>query len=128
MYKRQLQWQQFRRLLLGTVTEALIAARVELDFPSVRIDFDPRSRFEVPRFNNYMRFSGAFEAELSAPLPADARAHIEGALRRSWLDLLQSIDLPVGDRLTNEKADLAVTVEPGDGAGRLRVAFDLIAD
>ncbi len=128
MSREPLQWSQFRRLLLGTVVEALLAAQVALDFQSITIDFDDRSRFQVPRFNNYMRFAGALEADLLSPLPAGAVVGLQRQMEKAWLELLAAIELPVGDRLDNEKAHVVVEVLPTDRGHHLKVAFDLEAD
>ena len=128
MSRTTLQWQQFRRLLLGTVVEVLLEQETRLEFTTVRIAFDEQSAFQVPRFNNYMRFVGALEADLIDPLSEARRRAAEQAMQQCWMDLLKSIELPVGDRLTNEKAEVSISVTDGPGAGRLRVAFDLIAD
>ena len=75
MSRTTLQWQQFRRLLLGTVVEVLLEQQTRLEFTTVRIAFDEQSAFQVPRFNNYMRFVGALEAELIDPLSEPRRTH-----------------------------------------------------
>ena len=67
MPSTELLWSQFRRLLLGTVAEAMLAESVPVDFRSIRIVFDDDSAFRVPRFDNYMRFKGHLEARLVAP-------------------------------------------------------------
>lgn len=128
MSRATLQWQQFRRLLLGTVVEVLLEQQTRLEFTTVRIAFDEQSVFQVPRFNNYMRFAGALEAELIDPLSEMRRRDAEQAMKQCWIDLLKSIELPVGDRLTSEKSEVSISVTDGSGAGRLRVAFDLVAD
>ena len=126
MSRAELQWIQFRRLLLGTVIEALLAEGAALEFASIAIAFDPkRSRFDVPRFNNYMRFAGQLTADLVQPLEAAASARVERGLLRAWDELLRSIELPVGDKLTNEKSEVRVTCAAGTA---LTVAFDLEAD
>lgn len=126
MSRAALQWTQFRRLLLGTVTEALLEAGAALEFASIAIEFDPeRSRFEVPRFNNYMRFAGQLTADLSAPMDAATCRRVERQLLAAWGDLLKSIELPVGDKLTNETSEVRVTCPAG---ATLTVAFDLEAD
>lgn len=124
MSRADLQWTQFRRLLLGTVIEALVADAVAVRFPTLHIAFDDRSFFRVPRLNNTMRFSGALRAELEAPLDDQRRRSVEAALHTAWRELLAAIDLPIGDRLTATRSELRVLVE-GD---RLTVAFDLEAD
>ena len=73
MSRAEHQWTQFRRLLLGTVLEVLLEQGAALDATTLSIAFDPRSRFQVPRFDNYMRFSGSFQADVLAPLePAES--------------------------------------------------------
>lgn len=117
-------WAQFRRLLLGTVIEALLEVGAAVDFPSIRIEFDDDSVFRVPRLNNYMRFEGALSARLSAPFPAAKADALRVVLKKAWPEILSVVDIPIGDRLTNERNHIAVSVD-GD---QLRVAFDLEAD
>ena len=128
MSRETLQWKQFRRLLLGTVVEVLLEQQTRLQFNTVQIAFDEQSAFKAPRFNNYMRFVGALEAELIEPLsPARQRA-AEKSMQQCWMDLLKSIELPAGDKLTNEKSTVSISTLENNGAGRLRVTFDLEAD
>lgn len=117
-------WNQFRRLLLGTVIEELLAAGVRLDFASIRIQFDDRSVFNVPRLDNYMRFSGSLTATLLEPLDPGKIASLQARLRGTWPELLKVLDLPIGDRLTEERGEVTVRV---DGT-RLQILFDLSAD
>ncbi|MFZ5480306.1 MAG: hypothetical protein ACOZNI_26315 [Myxococcota bacterium] len=115
-------WSQFRRLLLGTVVEGLLAHHVPVDFATLAIRFDDDSAFRVPRIDNYMRFRGALTARLAAPFAgADALA---ATLRAAWPELLAVLDLPMGDRLAAERSELNVRIA-GD---LLEVAFDLEAD
>lgn len=117
-------WAHFRRLLLGTVIEGLLESGVEVAFPSIQISFTDQSAFRVPRLDNYMRFHGELTATLLRPLePASARA-LESRLKRAWPELLAVVDIPIGDRLTNDRNEVHVTVA-GD---RLKVSFDLEAD
>lgn len=117
-------WNQFRRLLLGTVVELLLEEGLPLDFRSIRIDFHRESEFRVPRLDNYMRFKGEVEGRLVEPLPSGQPARLLGRLRAVWPELLAVVDLPVGDRLTEEKNQVEVRVE-GD---RFTLRFDLVAD
>ena len=119
-------WAQLRRLLLGTVVEALLAADAAVAFSSLRIDFDDDSTFRVPRLNNYMRFKGAVQADLRSPLTQPQLDTLQVALRQAWPELLAVVDIPFGDRLTDERNTIAVTVS-ADGE-QLRVDFDLAAD
>ena len=128
MSRADFQWTQFRRLLLGTVIEELLKVGAQLEFSSIAIAFDDKSKFQVPRFNNYMRFVGSLEGVLLAELDDRARGGVERGLLSSWDDILKSVELPVGDNLTNEKSDVTVTVTGQKGSWRLRVAFDLEAD
>ena len=122
-------WRQFRRLLLGTVVEVLLDEGVVVDFATLRIAFSDGSEFHVPRLDNYMRFVGKLEARLmSRPEPTTLR-RLEHALQGTWPDLLEVLDIPIGDRLTPEKNRIEISVFEGDGgADILRVAFDLVAD
>ena len=117
-------WNQFRRRLLGTVIEELLAAGVRLDFASIRIHFDDRSVFNVPRLDNYMRFSGEVTGTLLTALEPAQLAALQNRLRQVWPELLMVLDLPIGDRLTQERDEVAVTVT----GTQLRVGFDLSAD
>ena len=118
-------WTQFRRLLLGTVVESLLEAKIAVEFASIQIAFDPASEFRVPRLDNYMRFKGSVTATVSrAPDPASTRA-LADHLRQVWPVLLSAVDVPVGDRLTSERNEIEVRwIEPN----RLEVLFDLEAD
>lgn len=115
-------WAQFRRLLLGTVVEAMLAHRVPVDFGSIDIRFDDGSAFRVPRLDNYMRFSGRLTARLVGPLP-DLGA-LQATLEAAWPELCAVLDLPVGDRLAAERNHIRTSV---DGEV-LTVTFDLVAD
>lgn len=127
MSRAEHQWTQFRRLLLGTVLEVLLDQGAALDATTLSIAFDPRSRFQVPRFDNYMRFSGSFQADVLAPLEPAAAGRVERGLVDAWMGILKSIELPVGDKLTNTKAEVRVSLGGPEGT-RLTVAFDLEAD
>ena len=121
-------WDFFRRLLLGIVVDALLTHDVALDFGTLEIGFDPVSEFRVPRLNNYMRFKGALQARLDGQ-PADGlQRRLEADLRKVWPDLLTWMDIPIGDRLTNERNTVSVTIEHRPDGSWLRVAFDLVAD
>lgn len=117
-------WRQFRRLLLGGVVEGLLACGVPVDFPTIRITFGEGSEFHVPRLDNHMRFVGSVTARTTGAVPASALRQLEQVLQAAWLDLLASIELPVGDMLANTAA--RVTVTAADGL--LDVRFDLAAD
>ena len=117
-------WDQFRRLLLGTVVEALVAEGVTVALPSAAMRFSDDSVFNVPRFNNYMRFVGSSAGDLVDVPDADCLARVQARLARAWPDLLAVVDIPIGDRLTETRNDLTVRV---DGA-QIVVAFDLEAD
>ena len=117
-------WPLFRRLLLGTVIEALLEEQVQLDFRTLHIVFADTSIFNVPRLDNYMRFQGYLTATLPGPLETARIQRLEVRLRRAWPELVAALDLPIGDRLTNDRNDVRVRVE----GEQLRVDFDLIAD
>jgi hypothetical protein len=71
-----------------------------------------------------MRFVGDFSVTLLAEAPQGLAPRIEDKIRTAWKDLLAVLDIPVGDRLTLDKAEVRARIE-----GRsLRVAFDLSAD
>jgi hypothetical protein len=120
-------WNQFRRLLLGTVVESLLEHELAIDFRTLRISFHQDSEFRVPRLDNYMRFKGSLTAALLAAPSAQAEARLETALRRAWPELLGVLDIPVGDRLGEEKNHIDVRFEHGAPA-RITVDFDLEAD
>lgn len=119
-----LMWNQFRRLLLGTVIEALLEERVPLDFASLSIVFDPDSEFKVPRLDNYMRFKGRVTARLGGTIEEEPRRRLERRLASTWPELLTTLDIPVGDRLASTRNDLFVAVQ-GD---TITIRFDLEAD
>ncbi len=120
-------WEQFRRLLLGTVIEYLLEEGVQVEFSSIRIEFHDESAFKVPRLDNYMRFKGALSAELRAPVGDDTLRRLERVMRSAWPSLLKVVDIPIGDRLTLDKNHLRAMVH-GDAPGVLEVAFDFEAD
>ena len=117
-------WSQFRRLLLGTVVEALLAERLPVAFGSIRIAFEDESAFRVPRLDNYMRFRGALSATLETDPPPERVEALDRRLRAVWPELLSVVDLPIGDRLTSSRHEIAVRVTGRD----LQVVFDLEAD
>ena len=121
-------WTQFRRLVLGTVVELFVAEKLPLDVATLAIRFDPESRFEVPRLNNYMRFKGEVSGALLANPDLAALARVEAALLRVWPELLTVVDLPIGDRLTAERAAVRIEVDTVAGRSHLRLRFDLEAD
>lgn len=117
-------WPLFRRLLLGTVIEAMLEEQVQIDFRTLHIVFSDTSIFNVPRLDNYMRFQGNLTATLLSTLDAARISRLEARLHLAWPELVAALDLPIGDRLTNDRNEVRVRVD-GD---RLRVDFDLIAD
>jgi len=121
-------WNQFRRLFLGTVVEAMLAEEIEVEFRSIAIHFDRESDFRVPRLNNYMRFKGCIDAAL----PAGLAAHRPRALRRrllgAWPEMLKVVDIPIGARLPSDRNHGEVVHQVSDGGERLLIRFDLIAD
>ena len=121
-------WDQFRRLRLGTVVEALLESGLAVEFSTLRISFGPDSAFQVPRLDNYMRFVGVLEARLGAAPPPGAVEAARARLVQAWPALLSVVDLPVGDRLTSERNHLTVRVDAGPTGAVLRVEFDLEAD
>lgn len=118
-------WRQFRRLLVGAVVEAFVEAGVEADLPTLTVRFDDESAFRVPRLDNYMRFKGQVSVRLRAPISPVARTRVLGRLRQVWPELLSVLDLPIGDALTAERAEVQL-VDGGDQ--ELTVRFDLSAD
>ncbi len=117
-------WDQFRRLLLGTVIELLLDAGVSLDFASIRIEFDDRSEFRVPRLDNYMRFSGRLTGRLVSDVDAGTLPRLQRQLLGAWPALLKVVDIPIGDRLTVDEN----RIEVREDDGQLVVRFDLVAD
>ncbi|HJN74632.1 MAG TPA: hypothetical protein QGF58_11925 [Myxococcota bacterium] len=117
-------WDFFRRLLLGTVVEVLLEHGVAVDFSSISIDFHDDSAFRVPRLNNYMRFHGQLTATVIGELDDRARRGIESSLRRTWPELLKVVDIPIGDRLTEDRNQVRVELV----GQRMTVSFDLEAD
>ncbi len=117
-------WNFFRRLLLGCVVEALLEAEVDLAFSSIAISFSDDSAFKVPRLDNYMRFKGQVTAVLTQPMDAAALRSLEDKLDDAWPDLLKVVDIPIGDRLTQERNHVRARQE----GKRLVVTFDLEAD
>lgn len=117
-------WNQFRRLLLGTVVEVLLEERVAIDFRSLRIDFHSDSEFRVPRLDNYMRFKGELVGTLTEPAPRGADLRLRQAMEGAWPQLLSVVDIPIGDRLTPDRNHVRVQIEETI----LRVHFDLVAD
>lgn len=117
-------WDFFRRLLLGTVVEVLLEHGVTVDFASIAIDFHDTSAFKVPRLDNYMRFHGHLTATVTGELPDASRRAVERSLRATWPELLKVVDIPIGDRLTEERNQVRVELI----GRRLTVHFDLEAD
>ncbi len=117
-------WDQFRRLLLGTVVEVLLEHDVEVDFKSIEITFDRESKFNVPRLNNYMRFKGSLRARAMNEVPPHTQRALSNSMRSTWPALLKVVDIPIGDRLTPERTHVQV----GITESILVVAFDLEAD
>ncbi len=117
-------WRQFRRLLLGAVVESLLDVGIAVDFPTLRIEFADESVFRVPRLDNYMRFVGTVTAHVTAPIPPATLQGLQERLGQLWVELLTSIELPIGDSLTNDHARVNVNVADGT----LTVRFDFAAD
>lgn len=117
-------WRQFRRLLLGAVVELLLDAGIVVEFASLRIDFEDDSVFRVPRLDNYMRFVGTVTGRCPVPPDAAAQAQLRARMTALWHELLSVVELPIGDKLTNDRAHVDVRVD-GDV---LTVRFDLAAD
>lgn len=104
--------------------EVLLEAKVALDFSSIEIAFDKESAFSVPRLDNFMRFKGSLSAALPAALDPATVSAVERALKRVWPEILSTLDIPIGDRLTEDRNEIRVV-----SAGlRLQISFDLIAD
>ena len=106
-------WDFFRRLLLGTVVEVLLEHGVQLDFSSLSIDFHDTSAFKVPRLDNYMRFHGQLTATVVGDVSDGTRRAVEASLRRTWPELLKVVDIPIGDRLTQERNQVRVSTAGG---------------
>lgn len=117
-------WDQFRRLLLGTVVEALLERGTAVDFSSIHIAFSDDSVFRVPRIDNYMRFKGELTANVTSQVKPGDDAGLRSALAQAWPSILKVVDIPIGDRLTVDKNQLDVRLDDGE----LHVAFDLVAD
>jgi hypothetical protein len=125
----QLLWHQFRRLFLGTVVEALLDAGLSVQLSSLKLDFHDTSKFSVPRLDNYMRFHGTIDMLLAeTPSPA-AVAGLQAQMTRAWPELLAVLDIPVGDRLTQDRNEVRLELAAAGPEGQpLRVRFDLVAD
>jgi hypothetical protein len=118
-------WDQFRRLILGTVLELLLEERVPVDFTSIEVRFDEAlSSFHVPRLNNYMRFVGGLEGRLSAPTAPELGARVRTRLLDAWPELLACVKIPIGDRLDLTRNDIQVSIV----GERIVIRFDLEAD
>lgn len=117
-------WRQFRRLLLGAVVEAMLPIGVDLDLRTLAIVFEDDSVFKVPRLDNYMRFVGTVRGRLRAPLDTATRARLLTALRAVWPEIVEVMDIPVGDSLSIDKHHVTVDVVGED----LVIRFDLSAD
>ena len=118
---------QFRRLFLGTMLEMLVETGLGARYETLQVTFDERSVFKVPRWDNYMLFVGEATVELTAEPDDRTLARLRAELRRAWPDLVGCIKIPVGDKLTPDRNELEVTLQPGDPP-RLRIEFDLMAD
>ena len=121
-------WTQFRRLLLGTVIEALLEEEIDVAFSTIAIAFDDASAFQVPRLNNYMRFKGQLTAQLPAAPDAAALARLRARLEGVWPEILAVMDIPMGDRLGSERNHVQVAVTSDENGELLAVTFDLEAD
>ena len=117
-------WKHFRRLLLGTVIEIFVEEGIDVRSTRLGLQFDDESAFRVPRLNNYMRFKGSIDAPVEGELSDAQLDQLRDRLDDIWPDLLSVVEMPVGDRLTDERNQ--VTVER-HSAG-LRIRFDLEAD
>ena len=118
-------WDQFRRLILGTVLELMLEERVPVDFSTLQVRFDTeRSAFHVPRLNNYMRFVGGLSGRLAAPVGPELAPRVRARLLSAWPDLLACVKIPIGDRLDLTRNEITVTVT-GD---QFELRFDLEAD
>lgn len=118
-------WDQFRRLILGTVLELLLEERVPVDFTSIEVRFDDNlSAFHVPRLNNYMRFVGSLEGRLSTAAAPDLVPRVRARLLEAWPELLACVKIPIGDRLDLTRNDIQVSVV----GERIAIRFDLEAD
>lgn len=122
-------WSLFRRMFLGTVVEALVEEHISIDFPSLTIAFAEGSEFRVPRLDNYMRFTGSVKAVVLGGLDANSQARVDARLRAVWPEIVKLLEIPVGDRLTEERNQVKLTRTAGpDGKSWLEIGFDLVAD
>jgi hypothetical protein len=117
-------WDQFRRLLLGTVVELLTDVGLEVRTSGLKLVFDERSVFEVPRLDNHMRFAGQVDVPVEGEVGDQQLTRLRDRLERVWPELLAVVDLPVGDRLTATRN----TIELERVQDVLRIRFDLEAD
>ncbi len=118
-------WDQFRRLILGTVLELLLEERVPVDFTSIEVRFDDAlSAFHVPRLNNYMRFVGGLEGRLTTSAAPELAPRVRARLLEAWPELLACVKIPIGDRLDLTRNDIQVSVV----GERISIRFDLEAD
>jgi hypothetical protein len=116
-------WIHFRRLLLGTVIEALSSEGIQVDLPTLKLAFDDDlSAFRFPAMNNYMRFAGFARVGILAPI--DRLDRLQTLLRGVWPDIIASVHFPLLGRL--EVTQNQVTARVQDNV--LHIAFDLIAD
>lgn len=116
-------WSQLRRLLLGTVVEALLAEGVAVVFGSILVQVDPEGGHRGPRLDSYLRFRGRLVADLDHALDQVQIAAIQARLRTIWPELLSVVRLPIGDKLTSSRHELLVDAT----AEHLEVRFDLEA-
>ena len=119
-------WTQVRRLLIGTVVECLEAAGVEVALQHLEVQFAPECELSVPRLDNYVRVKGVLAARWIAEPNPQALAKVEVGLRQAWSSLFSVIVIPVGDKLTPDRADVIVNLDRENQ--RVRVTFDLEAD
>lgn len=117
-------WPQFRRLLLGAVVESLVAEDVDVDVPSMSIRFDEQSAFRVPRLDNYMRFSGTVSGRLRGEPAPGLSGRLQRRLAGIWQELVDALDIPIGDGLTVAREEVRVDV----ASGTITIRFDLSAD
>ena len=121
-------WTLFRRLLLGTVTEALVAEEWPVELRGLELRFHEDSVFEVPRLDNNMRFKGEVSAHLTVTPSLQQVASLRARLERVWPEIVAVLDIPIGDRLTPDRNHVEVEVGPDEAGPTLRIGFDLEAD
>lgn len=121
-------WTLFRRLLLGTVTEALVAEEWPVELRGLELRFHEDSVFEVPRLDNNMRFKGEVAARLHELPDMQRIGALRARLERVWPEIVAVLDIPIGDRLTPDRNHVEVEVGPDEAGPTLWIRFDLEAD